>query len=623
MALTTVGKVLYSVTFVVLVPAALIEWAAATARVVHLPAIRSLPLGASLVLTGALLALLGMRDLWVYGGGLPMNAFPPPRYVTSGVYRILPHPIYTGFSLLCMGVSMLVGSPSGLWFVSPLVMLGCAALVVGYEHHDLRNRFGPIEGGVLPGKQSSPPTLVERLSCCLVVVLPWVIFCMAAEVLSMPDRSLVQLDLIVLAPFLLAPFFASTRIQLRSFAVRAWVAVLIAFALFLALPTIIPSRFFAAHVWIARERFEHSAPLYSPMTFLPSPGIICAFLAAELFGERWHGARWLFRGLAMVLAVGLVLTGRTSVLCALTAGSTIIVALHIERAWLAMRSCTERLANSWQEWKSGPVRLINHGFYAGTGGFLALWLATCLVGPEHLAAILVAAFCAVVGAALWAQYVEGSPQLLRPYGFYGGLLGGTLGAVAGPLFHTSVWLVLAAFSVGGPFAQALGRCRCLVQGCCHGAPASSFVGIRYVHPRSRVCRFTPWTNHPLHPTPLYSILWNGLMGLLLVRLWALHAALSLIIGLYFILAGIGRFAEEAWRGEPQTQVVAGLRLYQWAAIASVILGAVFSIIASDMPAPTFQFSWNALLPTAAFGLFVSFAMGLDFPDSNRRFSRLA
>jgi prolipoprotein diacylglyceryltransferase/protein-S-isoprenylcysteine O-methyltransferase Ste14 len=621
MALTTAGKLLYGATFVVLVPVALIAWAASTARVVHLPVMRSFPLGASLAVMGALLVLLGMRDLWVYGGGLPMNAQPPPHYVTRGAYRLLPHPIYTGFSLLCVGVSILAGSASGLWFVSPLVMLACAALVVGYEHHDLRDRFGPIEGCVLPLRENSSPTLVERLRCCLVVVLPWIILCVSAELISAPGRPLVQLGLIALVPFLLAPFFASRRIQLRTFAMRALVAMPIALALFLALPTIVPSWFFAAHAWIPREWFEPTPP-NSLTTFLPSPGIICALLAAEVFAERWHSARWLFRGLAMLLALGLVLTGGTAVLCALTAGLTIIVTSHIERAWLAMRSCTERLANSWHEWRSGPVRLINHGFYAGTGGFLALWLATSLAGPEHLAAILMAAFSAVVGAALWAQYVEGSPQLLRPYGFYGGLLGGTLGAIAGPLFHTSTWMVLAAFSVGGPLAQALGRLRCLVQGCCHGAPASSFVGIRYVHPRSRVCRLTPWTDKPLHPTPLYSILWNGLIGLLLIRLWTLHAALSLIIGLYFILAGIGRFAEEAWRGEPQTRIVAGLRLYQWAAIASVILGAVFSVIASNMPAPSFQFSWNSLVPTAAFGLFVSFAMGLDFPDSNRRFSRL-
>src|SRR5262249_54729766 len=123
MALTTVGKVLYSVIFVVLVPVALIEWAVATARVVHLPAIRSLPLGASLAVTGALLVLLGMRDLWVYGGGLPMNAYPPPRYVTSGTYRVLPHPIYTGFCILCVGGSILVGSSTPLRILTPPTLI--------------------------------------------------------------------------------------------------------------------------------------------------------------------------------------------------------------------------------------------------------------------------------------------------------------------------------------------------------------------------------------------------------------------------------------------------------------------------------------------------------------------
>jgi hypothetical protein len=96
----------------------------------------------------------------------------------------------------------------------------------------------------------------------------------------------------------------------------------------------------------------------------------------------------------------------------------------------------------------------------------------------------------------------------------------------------------------------------------------------------------------------------------------------LIIGLYFILSGIGRFAEEGWRGEPQTHVIAGLRLYQWAAIASILLGGVFSAIGDRTPAPYLEFQWSAIVVAAVFGLFVSCAMGLDFPESNRRFSRL-
>ena len=40
------------------------------------------------------------------------------------------------------------------------------------------------------------------------------------------------------------------------------------------------------------------------------------------------------------------------------------------------------------------------------------------------------------------------------------------------------------------------------------------------------------------------------------------------------------------------------------------------------PAPLAHFDWSALPPSAAFGLLVWCAMGVDFPESNRRFSRL-
>jgi prolipoprotein diacylglyceryltransferase len=225
-------------------------------------------------------------------------------------------------------------------------------------------------------------------------------------------------------------------------------------------------------------------------------------------------------------------------------------------------------------------------------------------------------------AALWAQYVEGSPQLLRPFGFYGGLLGGTVGALLAPFFGVSAWLVLAAFAAGGPWAQAMGRLRCLVQGCCHGRPAPKSIGIRYTHPRSRVCRMTQWAGVPLHPTPIYSLLCNAFVALVITRLWLLHAPLHLIAGLYFILTGLGRFVEEAWRGEPQTPVFAGLRLYQWAAAASVVAGVLMTALGRSEPAPLAHFDWSALPPSAAFGLLVWCAMGVDFPESNRRFSRL-
>ena len=113
------------------------------------------------------------------------------------------------------------------------------------------------------------------------------------------------------------------------------------------------------------------------------------------------------------------------------------------------------------------------------------------------------------------------------------------------------------------------------------------------------------------------------MALLIARLWLLHAPLHLITGLYFILNGLGRFVEEAWRGEPQTPVFARLRLYQWAAVVSVCGGVLMTAFGTSEPAPAAHFDGVALVPAAAFGLLVCGAMGVDFPESSRRFSRLA
>jgi hypothetical protein len=80
--------------------------------------------------------------------------------------------------------------------------------------------------------------------------------------------------------------------------------------------------------------------------------------------------------------------------------------------------------------------------------------------------------------------------------------------------------------------------------------------------------------------------------------------------------------EEAWRGEPQTPVFARLRLYQWTAVASVLTGALMTALGVSEPAPAMHFGWSTLLSSAAFGVLVCCAMGVDFPESDRRFSRL-
>ena len=235
---------------------------------------------------------------------------------------------------------------------------------------------------------------------------------------------------------------------------------------------------------------------------------------------------------------------------------------------------------------------------------------------RDLRIVAITAAAGLIGAGMWAQWVEGSPRLLRPFGFYGGLFS----VMAASCLAPDPWLLMAAYSVAGPWLQALGRLRCLVQGCCHGAPADWRIGIRDVHPQSRVCR-AGLKDVPVHPTPLYSILCNMVTALVVTRLWRVGAPVTAIGGVFLMLNGLGRFVEEAYRGEPQTRIWAGLRLYQWIAIAIVIAGAAIMTL-PGAPAPAARFTWAAVAVAAAFGVAAALALGFDAPESERRFARL-
>ncbi len=436
------AKLLYAALFIIGLPALLIFWARHTESLIPwpLPGWPALPFAAA----GAFLLLGGMWQLWRTGGGLPMNAFPPPRLVTTGLFRLLPHPIYTGFALLCVAAALAWRSSSGLYLVTPVVVLCEAALVLGYERPDLLARFGPNA----------------------------------------------RRPLAILRPL---------------------------------------------------------APLWPPL-----------------------------------------------------------------------RAVAELVANSWREWRIGSVRIINHGFYAGLGTFLGLCLITAATPPPLAWPVFFTLLAGVAGAGLWAQFIEGSPRLLRPFGFYGGLLGVTLACA---LFDAR-FLLWGAHSLAGPIVQACGRLRCLVQGCCHGAPCAAHAGIVYRRPESRVIRIAHLDGVPLHATQLYSILWNAATLLALAALWHAAAPLQIISALWLILNGAGRFVEEAYRGEPQTRSFAGLRIYQWLAAASVLGGIAVSCATGVPTAPPLTLA-HLNLPLALAGfLLTSFALGVDFPGSRRRFARL-
>jgi prolipoprotein diacylglyceryltransferase/protein-S-isoprenylcysteine O-methyltransferase Ste14 len=636
----SLGKILYGALFVVVLPAALLAWARAAAGVVTAPVLHSLPVGGVMAGAGFALLLGGWHALHRHGGGLPMNAFPPPRYVTRGAYAIVAHPIYVGFCLICFGVSIAAGSSSGFWLISPAMVLASAALVLGYERHDLRARFGAIDARPwlsLPPADDASPTIAERLALYPMVILLWGALYEAVAVAGPPPDAVstvlpfearvpvIEQTEAVYAltyPFvLLAPLVARTRRDLRALAASGLAASALVFPLYLALPFVSPPRPFTP-AGLLGMMLAHERTLDTPAAAFPSFHVVWALIAAEAWASRFPKARSLCRLVAIAIAASCFTTGMHSLADIAAGGVAFLAVTRRARIWEAIRRLTERVANSWHERRIGGVRIINHGGWAALSTFGGLVIVGTLIGPGHTLSMFIAALGGLVGAALWAQIVEGSPSLLRPYGFYGGLLGIVIGSLAAPLTGTGIWLLLGAYCVAAPWIQSAGRLRCLVQGCCHGHEAPASIGIRYTHPRSRVCRLSTLGSVPVHPTPLYSILWNVVIALAAGRLFCLHAPLHFVGGVYLLLGGFGRFVEEAYRGEPQTPVYAGLRFYQWVALGTVIAGAVITVAPSSAPAPAPVPNGASFAAAALFGLLSWFALGVDFPDSNRRFARL-
>ncbi len=613
---SSLGKALYGTLFVFILPAALIAWASGAEANVSLPALRSVWWGACIAGAGMMLWAAGAVALWRKGGGLPMNAFPPPVLVTQGVYSVTAHPMYAGFTLLSLGAAVAYGSAAGLLLVSPMVALAAGALWWGYERIDLRARLGaPPRAAWLgvPFASPEPPLVEERLGSLLMAVAAPALAALMLHGAGLAGRG----------SYLHAQSGAS-----------AWTTLVIVFAAALAARKCIDLRDAVMTSWVGSLLLAlfvlvlPSGPFGGRLPLAPD-GVLLAATAMTGISSLLGGTRRVPGIVRFPVAVagGLFLAGGGLIPSAESLAGAVVftIASARWRIWkTALRLC-EQVANCWRESDLGAVRLIHIGWLAALPACGSAAMAVVLLGPGHGAMIVWTFVFIVVGSALWAQIIEGSPALSRPYGFFGGVLAVVLFAllVGPPAFGESPWLVLGVFSAVAPWAQGLARLRCFANGCCHGAPCSPSCGVVYRNPRTRVVRIANLGGVPVHPTQLYSLTGNVLIGSLMMRLWAEGAGLALITGMYFSLMGLARLVEEAWRGEPQTPVYAGLRLYQWVSICFVVGGAALTAIPGSprapVPSPSLAALWTGLPAGALTWLVVS----VDFPRSKRRFARLA
>ncbi len=250
----------------------------------------------------------------------------------------------------------------------------------------------------------------------------------------------------------------------------------------------------------------------------------------------------------MLIAASCLTTGQHGLLDVGTAFLVLPIVLLLPRIYRRMVAFTQRLGNSFHARNFGPVRIINHAVYSGLAAAAGTLAICVLIGPHDLPSAVMVGFFSVIGAALWAQLIEGSPRLLRPFGYYGSIVAAFVASFASPLLGSSTGLILAAFATAAPLIQAIGRLRCVVQGCCHGKPlspkADSHMGLRITNPSSRVCSLAGFRGIAIHPTPLYSILSNLCIAICLGRLWMLHATPGILLGMYLMLAGLARSSKK-------------------------------------------------------------------------------
>ena len=287
------------------------------------------------------------------------------------------------------------------------------------------------------------------------------------------------------------------------------------FPLYLAVPLVSPPRGFVPP-WPPGEMLLQERALDAATCAFPSFHVVWALVAADAWGVRFP-LREARRGAGPAHRRELRHHGHARPRRRCGGPGRLRARGAPSRHWARSRRGTEGVANSWREDPRGTAADHQPRGLAALATFGGVTALGAMVDSDIRLLDPVRAAAALVGSALWAQTVEGSPSLSRPYGFYGGLLGIVAVGLAGPLLGTPTWLLLGANTVVGPWVQATGRMRCLVQGCCHGHEAPASVGIRYAHPRSRVVRLSTLGGVPVHPTPLYSILWNVVTAVVLVR----------------------------------------------------------------------------------------------------------
>lgn len=635
----TLQKITYGSIFCILLPLILFFWARQTDHIIQLPLPYSPAIAIALMSLGLLMIFTAMYNLWKKGKGLPMNAFPPKNYVHSGLYYFFHHPIYIGAVFLSFGTSLYFQSSSGFWFISPLFILLIIAFVLGFENEVVQKSFQNAKHKTFfdfPEKNNTPTSWKDKCLIYVWIFIPWLLIYESFIFIGTPrdaiptnivfDNQIPFIDYsvvfyILLYPLvLIIPFFLRVNSKTRELIFDSIIGMLIIFYCYLVFPFVVNyqvieiNNIFSKLILLGRETDGATAAL-------PSFHVFWALMVYKYYSWKFPKQKPLIFLISWLIILSCVTTKNHTLLDILFGIIAFYVTDYRVKIYRKILAFCEKISNSWREWRFGSVRLINHGFYAALGGFFGFMIMGYFLPDKYIIVYLIG-ISGFVGAGLWAQWVEGSSVLLRPFGYYGSVIGVGVTLLCMAFFSDiNGGYLLAVSSIAATVIQFFGRFRCLVQGCCHGKPTKEVMGITFSHPKSRVNKISGLMGENLYPTQVYSMAANFIIFFILWRLVSLEMPSTFIAGVYLILSGSSRFVEEYLRGEPQTPYFLGMRMYQWLALLSIVMGIAFTCIASE-PLRAGSIQPQLILHSFLYALLVLFAYGIDFPKSNIRFSRL-
>ncbi|MDM8000737.1 MAG: prolipoprotein diacylglyceryl transferase [Dehalococcoidia bacterium] len=151
----------------------------------------------------------------------------------------------------------------------------------------------------------------------------------------------------------------------------------------------------------------------------------------------------------------------------------------------------------------------------------------------------------------WSYYSQHPLQILAiqkgGLGWYGALIGGTIGvAIYSRIGKFSLARFADAAAPGVLLGLSIGRIGCTLNGDAPGTETSLPWAFTYTHPDS----FAPlWV--PTHPAPVYEILWNVIVLVVLWRLWKRLSPDGSLFLVSLALYAVGRFVISWFRAEDQ------------------------------------------------------------------------